>query len=655
MAPTTPPTNPQTEGSTATRRRGNYLPALLAVCAALGVALPVSRYLTRKPAAPPPSADLETTRRFWKDRIKADISDREAYVRLGTLEERNGFFLSARRNLLTARTLGEPDATISGPLGRSLTQLARLEEGEKELTRATELAPHSLEATLNLAGHFVTAYRLAEARQTLEAFGNRERESLDTAGKMRLSLAFLEAGDLSNAKRLAVSVLQTEPDNRTAAMTAARCALNLGDLVGARSYVEKALANAEPSPEIASSHYFKGLILKKMGKPEEALREFQEANRLDPTLLDAIERIGEEYARRKDFKKAAFAMERVAMTSRAPGATFRTAEAYRKAGKADDAAYWDAVYFGLVGDFQRALGFGKKAAASADPAVRRRGLSAIAESYRGMGKKLEYLKALQEATRERSPADLQALASAYEALNKYDLYISCLRELMAKAPEQEAATRYRLAVTLSKTGQREQAEKDLEIAVKLEPKNPTYLVELAALYLKTSSIGDHLSRATELATDAVKFAPDDEASWRTLGQCYAIKNELARAAMCFEHAIDLEAGRGPTYLELGRVYARMGDQDASKEMIQLYQKYVAAEQKRSAIELRAQRKDATVADLTAYGDLQLNLGDSAEALRAFEQAYLIAPKNPALKTTLTQLYQRLNLPDRLESLRGAKQ
>jgi tetratricopeptide (TPR) repeat protein len=634
------------------QRRGKALPALLALCAVLVVALPLSRKLLfSKPSPPPATATVETRRRYWKERIRHDVADRDAYVQLGILEERASFYIAARRNLEAARTLGAPDEQVSGPLGRALTQLSFTEQAEVELQKAVRLAPDFLEATLNLAGFFVNARQSAQARTLLGEFWKRRQNALTPLEQERFSLAALEAGELRLAREAAIQTLKRDPTSKSAAMAAARCSFALDEPAEARRYVEQALQGTE-TENAPGAQYFYGLVLRRLGDHDGALKTWQKANAADPTLMDAYERIGEEYARRKDYKRAAFAMERIALTSSDPGAILKTATAYRNSGQPLHAAYWEAVGAGLQGDYSKALALGKQVAASSDPIVRRRGQSAIVEAYRGMGKKAEVRQAVEQMTAKRTPDDLVYLAKTYEAINDYEKYIACLKELIQKDPSREAAMRFELAATLSKTGRREEAEQELNRVVELDPKNADALLELATLYLKTSSISDHLTRATRLAKESVAQAPTEEEPWRTLGQCYATAGQLSAAAYCLEHAIDLEAGRGPTYLELSRVYARSGNTAASQEMMKLYQKYVVFEQERSAIELRARREKATAAELTAYADLQLNLGNSSEAIRGYEHALRLEPKNAALRTTLTQLYQRFNLPERLALLRG---
>ena len=134
--------------------------------------------------------------------------------------------------------------------------------------------------------------------------------------------------------------------------------------------------------------------------------------------------------------------------------------------------------------------------------------------------------------------------------------------------------------------------------------------------------------------------------------CYAAKNQLARAARCIEHAIDLESGNGPAYLELGRVYARSGNAAGSQEMLKQYQKYVAFEQKRQTLQTKARRNNATSAEIAEYAALLLAMGDASESVNQYEKAYALNLKDAALKNTLRNLYRRLGMSEKLEGLEG---
>jgi tetratricopeptide (TPR) repeat protein len=166
-------------------------------------------------------------------------------------------------------------------------------------------------------------------------------------------------------------------------------------------------------------------------------------------------------------------------------------------------------------------------------------------------------------------------------------------------------------------------------------------------------MGDRLAKATKLAQQSVKNASDNEEAWLTLGQCYAQQNDLAQAVQCMEHSIDIEAGNGPTYLELSRVYARMGNVAGKEAMMKQYQLYVNHEQERQTLRTRVRRDKAPASDLINYANFLMNMGDisnTEEAVTYYERAYLLTPQDKSLLNTLRILYARLRTPEREEKL-----
>ena len=101
------------------------------------------------------------------------------------------------------------------------------------------------------------------------------------------------------------------------------------------------------------------------------------------------------------------------------------------------------------------------------------------------------------------------------------------------------------------------------------------------------------------------------------------------------------------------VYTLQNAVKRTQEMMKQYQKYVLFEQKRQTLRTRARRSDATPADITAYADLLMNMGDTSGALAQYENAYGLNPKDAALRTTLKILYRRLVLTERLAQLEDA--
>ena len=632
------------------KRHRGLLPIL---CVVLGLtlgALALTRWMARKPPLPPSSASVEAKRSYWQQRIKKDIADKEAYLRLGILEERAGFYIAARRNLEAARSLGVADRDICPPLGRVLEHLAEPELAKLELEKSVALAPGKWEPIANLAGFYINNRESSKSNEVLTKYWDQiDKKSLDAQDLERLSLAFLESGNNKSAFSVARYLVEVNPDYVNGNILASRCAFSAGETQDAKKYAEAAL---KKTGDESAALYFYGLILNKLKDYDGALAAWQKANKINPAAMDIYEHIGQEYARRGDFKRAALALEQLALASPDTKRAVQVMQAYQKMGDTDNANYWEAVAAGFMHDYAHSLITAKKAASSSDPIKKRRGLTALAEAYLGLGKKKEYKDTIFQATQAGTLDDLILRARVYEVMDQYVERIACLDQMIALAPEQEAQLRFQKSTILDQIGKRDEAENELEKAIALDPKNPTYALDLAKLYFRRSSVGDRLTKATALAEQAASLSPDEDGAWMTLGQCYAAKNQLARAARCMEHVIDLEPGNGPAYLELGRLQARMGNTAISQEMLKKYQKYVAFEQKNQTLRTKARRQKATSAEIAEYADLLVNMGALNEAVEQYEKAFALNLKDKALYNMLKLLYKRLGLIEKLESLEG---
>ena len=77
------------------------------------IALPITRWaLLRKPPLPSPSASLDEQRHYWRQRIKADVADTDAYLRLGALEEVHAAAVVAHRAVEETRAVGAEQLAV---------------------------------------------------------------------------------------------------------------------------------------------------------------------------------------------------------------------------------------------------------------------------------------------------------------------------------------------------------------------------------------------------------------------------------------------------------------------------------------------------------------------------------------------------------------
>jgi len=634
-------------------RRLRYLIGALLAC---GVALPLTRLTLLPRSSPPPStAGLKAEQQYWRNRLQNNVADVEAYVRLGVLEDKAGFYTAAVKYLRAARALGAPDSVVCGPLGRSLTRLARDDEALPELEKAAKLAPGSVEAAANLAGLYINQNDPQTAGVVLKRFVEAHQPIQNADDAMRLSLGFLECGDNSSARSLAERALEITPGDMAARGVAARGALAGKDFRAARRHLEAMLAQA---PDDDAVLYLYGIVLEAQGEHDRASKQWQKTVARDPNALDAYERLGNAYARRGDMRRAAIAYEMVARRGPSRETAVRVAAALSQVKNQTPtekvkAAYWRAVAAGFMGDFSAALRSGKIAAAN--PATRRQGLLAMAEAYRGMQKIPLYLATMRQVTAGGSVDDLLLMSDAWGKADEHAKRTEYLQRALAKAPsERQAAVHGELAETYRKRGMRDQAERELEQALQKQPRDPQLHRQLAEIYFERRTIGDRLKRAISGWETAIVLDPDQETDWQQLGRAYLAAGEMGKAARYLEHAVDWEPGYGPAYLELGRAYARLGDKASSKNTLGLYAKFVAYDQQRQTLRTRARRERATVEDLIAYGDFLRKTGFTSDAVTQYEMAMSLRPKDEGLRAKLATLYSRLGMTDKQARLSVSK-
>lgn len=612
------------------------------------IALPVTYwFFLRKPPLPPETALPDVKRTYWQERIKRDVSDVGAYVTLGNLEERLGYFTAAVRYLNAARVLGASDEKVSGPLGRALLALARDDEALPELEKAARLQPNDLSATLNLAGLYVMQEHVATATTLLKRFTD-AHPNMSSEDLRRIAFAQLECNNYLEAKAIADRMLSLNGNDMEAHSIAARSNLALNNLNEARKHTE---ALVMLSGGEASVRYLHGITLAALGQEDAAVAQWKNTVKQNPNALDAHERLGELFYKRGNYATAVQHFEILAR--RAPNliTTGRTADAYTKLKDKERAAYWRAVQVGITGDFKTALALAKIAEASKDLVIHQKGLQAAAEAYRGLRQKQPYLETMLKLTAGGTVDDLRMMARAYDELDRHEDRTRCLQQAVEKATDaQKPALLFDLAKAYRMRGMRDEAEKALEEACQSDPKTAALHRELAKVYFERQALDGRLAKAIHSWETAISLNATESNDWQSLGVAYAQTGEMAKALAALEHAIDLEPGSGPAYLELGRVYTKLGDKESAKQYNALYARYVSFDQERQTLRTRARRPGAPVRDLIAYGDLLTKMQTLDEAAQQYELALNKTPNDDKLRVKLASLYRRLRQPDKLALL-----
>jgi len=617
------------------------LALLVALLVAAAAALPVSRmFLGRGAPPPPPGANLPELRVHYLRRVEADPADVESHLRLAETEERLGLLNSALQRAEVAAALGAPGWRVAGIRGRCLTQLGRFDQARQELEKAARLNPDSAEAAMDLAALFVEVDRPGDGAKIVRLFLKHRPHILerptpeDRRALERITTLARMTGDAETGLRASEQLVRLLPGQPDGYAMAGRFLLGLRCYADAAERLQKA---CELAPDVSQLHNLRALALMKTGRRNEALQALQKATLLDPEDADSFFEIGREYARRKDWPRAGYGFMRAAGASGHTLAYRHAAEAFDRAGMKVEAAYCRARSAATNGDAPAALREFLKVARSPDPVWRRQGLLGAAEALQKMNRLKEHVEMTRRATRAGTAEDHILMADAYGAALDYENRKVELKRALAKDPSVAGHVHHQLGTICEAGGLRDEAEREYEAAVAAAPDNPTYYRELADLYMERRSLDGRLQKAVALNEKLLRMVPGEAQDYVRLGLGYKEMGDLGRAIAAFQRAIDLDAGYGPAYQELGRVLIASGRREAGREMMRLYRRYQDSElEKRNLIaRVQADKKDGS--RWVALADYFLRARDYGQARTYYERALYYDPKCRQARERLARL------------------
>lgn len=138
----------------------------------------------------------------------------------------------------------------------------------------------------------------------------------------------------------------------------------------------------------------------------------------------------------------------------------------------------------------------------------------------------------------RSEAPGGLLGRAEQAMNngEYLRALDVLRDVLREQPTHQQA-RFMAAHAMAQVGQQREAVTLLEELAKEDPRNFTYLNNLAWLLAISREPGvRHPGRAVELARQALLSAPDNYSVWSTLSEAYYQAGDYHKAVRAAEEA-----------------------------------------------------------------------------------------------------------------------
>ncbi|MBI4689249.1 MAG: tetratricopeptide repeat protein [Nitrospirae bacterium] len=146
-------------------------------------------------------------------------------------------------------------------------------------------------------------YKAENYEEAVELFEKAYKETTDDPKlTYYLGLTHQEMKDFPEASRFFKETLRLDPKASDARFYLADALYNTGDYEGALNSIEAAIRE-DVKP--AQSNYFKGLILVKLNKNEEAVSAFKRSEQIDPALKQQADfQIASIYMQEKEYKKA---------------------------------------------------------------------------------------------------------------------------------------------------------------------------------------------------------------------------------------------------------------------------------------------------------------------------------------------------------------
>lgn len=172
----------------------------------------------------------------------------------------------------------------------------------------------------------------------LACAGSSPERKREAAARMQMGITYLDQRNLPSAMKELTVASRLDPENPEIDVALGLAYQARGDFGKAAEYFRSAV---EKKPDYAEAHNNLGIVLSRLGRGDEAIREFTAAasNVLYSTPEVAYYNLGEEYRSRKDLRKAEEMYRRsISLNDRYGEAYLRLALLYRERGQRAEAA-----------------------------------------------------------------------------------------------------------------------------------------------------------------------------------------------------------------------------------------------------------------------------------------------------------------------------
>ena len=348
------------------------------------------------------------------------------------------------------------------------------------------------------------------------------------------------------------------------------------------------------------------------GRYGEAEAAFEKLRQISPQMAEVHAKLGVIYFQRAKFAEAASALR----------------QAIRLKPGLPNADILLAMSLSELGQYREALpGLQKGFLQSADPAMKRMAGLQLERSYTGLQQDDKAVEVALQLSRlypedpevlyhtgrlfgnfaylsmrklsQVAPTSIwryQAAGEAYESEGNSELAAAAYRQVLALDPR-HPGIHYRLGrVLLSAKGEaREQASREFEQELRLDPTNANAAYELAEIQRKA---GD-LIKAQELFELALKHYPEFEEAHLGLGRVLLSVNKPADGIAHIQKAISLNPDNEVSFFHLSQGYKALGNTAEQQKALGEYKRLQArrAGQERTALNAASSRREATRQEL----------------------------------------------------------
>ena len=537
---------------------------------------------------------------------------------------------SALIQLRNAASKSPEDAEIRYLLASSYNENNDPAAAEKEIRKALSLSYDRVKAMPQLVRALVALGKAQEALD--ESAGDVEKGG--AALQAARAGAWLALGQRDKAKQGFEAALAAQPGMSAALLGLASLATQSNDLDTARKLAEQAVV---ANPRDAGALHFKGMLLRRQGKNEEALDTLGLALALQPDhLLARVERIDLEVAQHK-YAEATADIDVIrknmpdSLYVNYLQAVLEFNQGSYPAAQADvlkvlKAAPGHMPSLLLAGANELKLGNPTSAQGYLNGYLERNPDSLyarklLAQALLLAGQPADAAVALQPMLRgERKDTQLLVLAGEAHLRNKDFQGAQQYFEKAAALLPGEATLHTSLGLAQLGQGQYAKAVEQLERAATLDPKS-----EQAALYLIRTEMGLRRYNNALAAVKNYQAHQKDTATVRNLeGGIYLAQGNRAAARAAFEKAVALQ----PDHLIAIMNLAQLDLEDKKPE---------AARQRLESV-LRHDKHH--IGAMTALADLAFRQGKPEETVRWLEQAVAEQPKEPQLGLRLARAYMQ---------------